>query len=398
MSVSKLSMKSRMQRRANFEWDRIRFSTRETQREAAVCRVRSLLDQIQRLLVQNDDTVRIRAQQSDGIAKRDIRSTILQIWRHAHSVYDLMFKTWSCNCQSQHYADLLLSSSAPPEVTFDLRLYYDRASSVAISVPWSEQPARITRIEWPQPASQPQSRRGVQFAATGAAQTFGAIHDLCGALSAAKAAQTVLGVLAGHGHEGGYCVSLLDQEGPSVDCRTVSLGELLCRDPWERPLRRERYCIAAVIASAHLQLHSSGWLLDGWRKDSILLLRDERQVLNTVCLRKGFEEPKSLLERPTFDVAFATLGIVLLELCFGYTLQSTPFWENLTDKTSDLVQDRAAAWEWAKMVEGEADERYKHAIDWCLVKWNVRSGDKMWREEFQRIVVEPLREEAGMRL
>jgi hypothetical protein len=81
---------------------------------------------------------------------------------------------------------------------------------------------------------------------------------------------------------------------------------------------------------------------------------------------------------------------VLLELCFGYTLQSTPFWK----KTSDLVQDRAAAWEWAEKVGKEADERYKHAIDWCLGKWNVRSGDKMWREEFQRIVVEPLREEA----
>jgi hypothetical protein len=254
-----------MQRRVNFEWDRIRFSTRETQREAAVCRVESLLNQIQRLLLQNDDTVRVRIQQADSIAKRHIRSTFLQIWRHAHSVYDLMFKTWSCDCQSQHYADLLLPSSAPPEVTFNLRLHYDRVSSAAVSVPWSEHPARIIPIEWPQPASLPQSSRGVRFADTGAVQTLDAIHGLCGALSAARAAQTVLGVLAGHGHEGGYSISLLDQLGPTVDCQTVSLGELLCRDTWERPPRRERYRIAAVIASAHLQLHSSGWLLNGWR-------------------------------------------------------------------------------------------------------------------------------------
>ena len=172
------------------------------------------------------------------------------------------------------------------------------------------------------------------------------------------------------------------------------MGELLCRDPWDRPQRRERYRIAAVIASAHLQLHSSSWLQDGWREDRILLLRNGSQASDTVCLRKGFEESKPPLEKPTFDIAFATLGIVLLELCFGCTLQSTPFWDK-TNKKSDLVQDRAAAWEWAEMVEGEADERYKHAIDWCLGKWSVRSGDKMCREVFQRIVVEPLQEEAG---
>jgi hypothetical protein len=396
MSVSKISMISRMQRRTILELERIRFSTREAQRELAICKVKSLLDQIQRLLVQNDDAVRTRTQQSDSMTKRNIRSTLLHFWRHAHSVYDLMLKTWSCNCQPQHYADLLLSPSAPLGVTFDLRLHYDLAGSAAISAPWWEKPTRIARIEWPQPESQLQSRRGVRFAATDAAQTLDAIHNLCGALSATKAAQTMLGVLAGHGHEGGYSVSLLDPVGPSIDCQTVSLGELLCRAPWERPLRRERYRIAAVIASAHLQLHSSGWLTDGWQKDRILLLGGESQGLSTVCLRKGFKASKPSLQTPMFDITFATLGIVLLELCFGYTLQSTPFWEK-TDKTSDLAQDRAAAYEWAEMVEGEADERYHHAIHWCLEKWEVRKGDKMWREEFHRIVVEPLHEEAGMK-
>ena len=111
---------------------------------------------------------------------------------------------------------------------------------------------------------------------------------------------------------------------------------------------------------------------------------------------RTFESAPDASKLPPFDVSIATLGILLLELCFGYTLESTPHWTGNPSGSSDLAQDRAAAWEWAERVEGEAGEPWKLAVDWCLGKWRVRTEDDTWRQEFYQVVVEPLRKEAGL--
>ena len=79
-------------------------------------------------------------------------------------------------------------------------------------------------------------------------------------------------------------------------------------------------------------------------------------------------------------------------------MEASPFQKDreLPDGTFDLTHDRNAAWKWATEVGGEADERYAHAVDWCLNRWKVREEDNAWRDDFYRNVVIPLRVEAGL--
>lgn len=404
MRVPQLSFKEpwdRLRKRTNFERERLRFSTRESQRDAAISKVKTLLDQLQSLVVQNDDTVRRRSQQAVVKSKSKLWSALMLFCRHAHTVHGLIHKAWSCPCRSQHYADLQLLPVASPEVNFDLRFYYDQIVSATASQRWSEKSTRIAPIDLPDPSNQSQSTGRVRFAPTGSVSipqspAPDVIRDLCRLLSDSQITPKVTGVLVGHGDNEAYAVSLLDQSTSPTGHRLVDLATLLQRDLWDRPHRKTRYRMAATIASSHLQLHASGWLQDGWRKDHILVGPGDGSETVTLYLRTNFITPLTLPLKPTFDISFATLGIVLLELCFGYTLESTKFWKDITNGSPDPVKERAAAWEWAGLVGQEAGGGYKQAVDWCLNKWNVREDDSTWRQEFQDNVVEPLREEAGL--
>ena len=391
----------KLRKRTNFERERIRFSTREAQRDAAISKVKTLLDQLQSLVIQNDDTVRRRSQQLAGKSKSKLWSALMRFCRHAHTLHELIHRAWSCPCRSQHYADLQLLPVASPEVNFHLRFYYDKIVSTAASREWSEKRTRIIPVDLLSPSDQSQPVGRVRFVPAGNINTQqnpapDVIRDLCRVLSGSKATSNVTGVLVDRGGNEAYSVSLLDQASVPAGHRFVHLAGLLQRDLWERPHRKIRYRMAATIAASHLRLHASGWLQEGWRKDHILVEPGDVPDTVTLYLREDFSAPPTSPSKPTFDISFATLGIVLLELCFGYTLESTKFWKDITNGSPDPVKERAAAWEWAGLVGQEAGGGYKQAVDWCLNKWNVREDDSTWRQEFQDNVVEPLREEAGL--
>ncbi|KAF2187523.1 hypothetical protein K469DRAFT_472815, partial [Zopfia rhizophila CBS 207.26] len=63
-----------------------------------------------------------------------------------------------------------------------------------------------------------------------------------------------------------------------------------------------------------------------------------------------------------------TLGIRLIELCFGTFLENNKFRQQLPpgDTTSVPILDYAAAVQWRKMVSEEAGPEFAEAVEWYL--------------------------------
>jgi hypothetical protein len=97
-------------------------------------------------------------------------------------------------------------------------------------------------------------------------------------------------------------------------------------------------------------------------------------------------------KKPSVPVAddISTLGIRLLELCFGTTLESNEFRKQLPvgDSVTGRILDYAAAIQWSKMVSEEAGPEYAEAIEWCLHAKQVSDGS--WRKEIWTHVILPL--------
>jgi hypothetical protein len=95
------------------------------------------------------------------------------------------------------------------------------------------------------------------------------------------------------------------------------------------------------------------------------------------------------------DVAgIASLGILLLELCFGQAIERHPSWLALPNAAVE-EQVRAglalvAALEWLKEVHDEAGGDYTEAVEWCLAGCRTMPGDGSWRKLMLERVVEPL--------
>jgi hypothetical protein len=171
---------------------------------------------------------------------------------------------------------------------------------------------------------------------------------------------------------------------------TVTLHKLL--HDANSMTRRKRYSLALILASSFLQLASTPWLNAPLKNDNIIFLQESAYpysaIIENPYIRGEFSQQAL---GPTTE-AISSLGIRLLELCFGSLLESNPYRKGLDpgDSVSAPILDHAAAMQWSNMVSDEAGPEFADAIDWCL-RSKVRS-DRSWREDFRRKVVEPLHE------
>ena len=98
------------------------------------------------------------------------------------------------------------------------------------------------------------------------------------------------------------------------------------------------------------------------------------------------------------DRLLQTLGILLIELCFGAALETHEMRRQYQSSTNqgaanaDLAAalDLAVALEWSQSVGGEAGESYADAVQWCLRAQSLGPKDDKWREDLFANVVTPL--------
>ena len=231
------------------------------------------------------------------------------------------------------------------------------------------------------------------------------ITDLCFTLATcdpAGSASSILGLL--EGDEDSYILRQGAKTRASGDVyQKVSLEKLLNRKSGFLLDRRQRYKIAYTLASSHLRLYPSPWLHSHWSKKDIIFDMDPQdtrciQIDQSYMLRAVSAQTAPPASYASSDRSLPTLGILLIELCFGTALEDHEMRRQFQssvrqqDVASDLAAtlDLAVALEWSRSVCGEAGETYADAVNWCLRGQRGGAKDDKWREELFANVVRPL--------
>ncbi|SMR56812.1 unnamed protein product [Zymoseptoria tritici ST99CH_1A5] len=431
------SVAKRSQGKLTYEGQRVRFSQGKNRREALFTQIDGYMKSLDGLMSKNDDVTKMLLSSKRPTV---VPRALLDFWRHARNVYLLLMESWKCPCRAEHCADLRLMHREATNVHFDICFWSSICSSQCVQCPWASHQVVVeenifpklpaaSAIPAPLPAvlhsTSPQAaglakmkplrsafKKSPNLArdasATRASATFTipdrttttpkvvltAIENLCQAISAHLDTQPCSGLLTGGGIDTEYSLqtsTLVSR--PLISVRTITLAKLLS-DTSTTPSRILRYKIALAIASSQLQLHSSSWLGQHWSGENILFnVIDGSIILDQPHLRAGFRQigPASG-QTSSADETFMTLGILLLELCFGQTLENSPFRDQYRspEGQQDSMMDLAAASKWAERVEGEAGPEYADAVYWCLAMRRGRQVGNAWRQDLLQIVIEPL--------
>ncbi|KAK7425124.1 hypothetical protein QQX98_000038 [Neonectria punicea] len=144
----------------------------------------------------------------------------------------------------------------------------------------------------------------------------------------------------------------------------ISLDALLRKNTPRTLTRRERYLIGLTLASSYLQLKSSPWIHHQWSKRDIVFPRNEVSPnciqVDQPYISRHFKDADNAQTVPTVrldhnDRTLVSLGIMLLELCFGTALEESETRRRYYHQTSpgeaneakaDPYLDLAAALEW----------------------------------------------------
>ena len=380
-----------------------------------------------------------------------IKKILWKVWRHASKLHNLLDQAWNCRCKKLHRACFFLRQETNFErIEFSMRFLYD--PSLDIPCPWDSEEVNVRHIdrklaggamtlavlqdskskEWkqqpftqyttlssqPSPMSSilpdPVDRRRITWAdppsstADSTDQTTEAplITDLCGSIARCDPVKHMIGLFVAD--DDLYVLrQTAKKEPPGGSCQTVSLEGLLNKNSRFCLNRQQRYRIAHILASSHLQLYPSPWLHSQWSKKDIIFSLDPQDP-TTISTDQPWvmhapssqdpQPPKTIPSHGSKDRSLATLGILLMELCFGTLLEDhemrrqyqTEGGKQPEKPEYEAMLDLAVALEWSQSVGGEAGEMYALAVNWCLRGQSVGVRDDEWREQLYTNVVRPL--------
>jgi len=163
--------------------------------------------------------------------------------------------------------------------------------------------------------------------------------------------------------------------------------------------------LAAMLASAHLLYFCTHWVPDRWRLQDICFPREQQDAsgvhVDMPFILANFQEPLGIQNQhmPAMDQGFVTLGIILLELCFGRPLETHEMWSksNGVLNPADPFHRQYVAAQWAKAIDLVIDgPEYTNAVEWCLREAPTENKDEKWRQEFAMNVLGPLLKSANL--
>ncbi|KAF2815607.1 uncharacterized protein BDZ99DRAFT_514269 [Mytilinidion resinicola] len=376
------------------------------------------------LLDTSDRISASRATAYAGRAKASLNKSVLQSWKYANGIFNVIKTAWTCHCQRVRHVDLLLRHPSVADYSFrmvslignddpmpqpqpwtwretDISMVSQAKQSPVVSIPVS-QLARTPRSaisipSTPRPSivSRQKGHPATQMPATVAFTTQNntiepSISNLCEELGKPN----VSNIEQLKDDVPGCNYTVIPIASKEDIRKTISLERLLARPPRIGLKRSQRFFIAFTIASSHIQLQSTPWLGGQWSKADILFPcnpQDSHGILaDQPFLSCNFAS--STAQPSVFgDTTFSTLGILLLELCFGMPFESTEFRQrSLPANDPNTFSDLGAATELAGEVLHEVGQEYADAVAWCLTRFMVGTKRESWRHELLVNVVEPL--------
>jgi hypothetical protein len=382
----------------NFEFQvkRIKFSLKKGFRERLFQQFKDANEKMRNLLESSDQIAAARLSRETRKGPLAMKHKINGFWQHAKRLHNALTKAWQCSC-SNHVANLQLQHRTCDEVEFNVLFELGSTpsrmarrktkikmvpqaistSSVGISVNIQQTISSpiLGGVRW---------KDAPTMATTATTQTkLNQIQDLCSTLN--TSCPGCFGFL----DEDEYHFFIYPGSHSTVtDMSSVTLQDLL-QDPHSMT-RRNRYYLALTLASSFLQLASTPWLSAPLKSNNVIFYQDSAHSYSTIVDHPYIRcETSGKAPAPTIE-AISSLGIQLLELCFGSPLESNPYRKLLGpgDAVSAPILDYAAAMQWSKLVSDEAGPEFADAIDWCLRAKEY--PDRAWRKDILTKVVEPL--------
>ncbi|KAL8829568.1 MAG: hypothetical protein Q9191_001945 [Dirinaria sp. TL-2023a] len=392
--------------------------------------------QIRTLLEQQDELASCSTTPHSLAPRKPLaKSPLVRCWRHASNIYSLMQKLWCCDCRDHHHAELLLRHHNSNTKEVDYRVYFNFANGVddMPDAPWRFTAATIFpgdstygKASRAQPLSplavmsdivqkeaaeasknrrKRPGKRGVSFVLPAASvmasspntiePTEPEITDLCATMANAFGERKCLGI-ASDDSKHYFIEPLAYQEPPNTKMEFIPLSEALRGEPKELS-QRKRFSVALAIASSFLQLHNSPWLGPHWGKEDVYVVYDRHTG-------KFYDEPRisrnfSAITAPgtsQSDPSISTLGIILMELCYGVSIDKRPERERF--RLAHIDKDTVDLFIALDLDKGYSlqymDTGYASAVSYCLkntiMKQSAGFDDREWREVFLKRVVEPL--------
>lgn len=191
------------------------------------------------------------------------------------------------------------------------------------------------------------------------------IQDLCDILRTLTPGSSFLGYI--HDEQNNtYHTLQIDSpkcSGQPQAASTVSLRDLLCWRPEsatngnQLQNRGKRLSIALVLAYSVLEFYSSPWLFKAWKMDDIYFFTDDHGIVMTDRFFILSESYKTATSNKSVSSsrALESLGILILELWFGASLESRPSWKRGigSDGLENEHTTQIAAMDWQKEAANE---------------------------------------------
>ncbi|KAH7082519.1 hypothetical protein BKA63DRAFT_549107, partial [Paraphoma chrysanthemicola] len=389
----KASLSTRTKTNISYQIYRIKFSTREHERSSLFRQLQDYNERLNLLLSQSDRLSALQVQTGhDWKQNRSLEKIFRRVWKCSKGLYQSLEQAWNCTCCQKHAANLQLEHRTKDDIYFNLILTSMEESHQGQCGSWSWREIRCNQSETTintasRGAALPTSfktqqnpgssggRRSVSFAPVTSIPSLQSstapapISSLCQQLADSSRIHC-LGTIGCDETE--YTLHHSEQFCDHRDSHAKSLDNILAESRIGSQYfvsRRRRYRIALLIASTVAQLKATPWLFSGFGKKDIkffpLVDAGGSVIFGEPFIEKGFHGTATSRNHSTTDFNFQSLGIILLELCFGHRLEDHPIRRKYApgnDAQSEAAFDLVAAIAWLQNVEEEAGADYAWAV------------------------------------
>ncbi|KAF2013042.1 hypothetical protein BU24DRAFT_425606 [Aaosphaeria arxii CBS 175.79] len=419
-SKSKAAKIASVKSKWDYESYRVKFSFNEPVRDRLFGKLAECNSRLEKLLSTSFKSPLLQSP-TPPENRKDISTleiSLKKAFNKADWLFKALQKAWQCSCQQYHYANLRLEHRTLPETCFEIILMFVAPlSRNTTHWSWKElqcghQPSCSfgQQLKPPlvlRPALQPtmnnRKAKGKGVVISPNVCPVSTIQldvstapnpTLCQNLGDEQC-QQCLGIV-GHDGETYHLHPSTKRKQPGEN-GPLTLDQILSFDYEKKLTRRQRYAIALLLASSVAQLQSTPWLRNGLKKEDVQFFPcehddyDDDVLFHEPFISQGFlDPPNDASMSSSNEHNFQSLGILLLELCFGRRLEDHPYRRKLPEETGDAKQafDLVAALRWSNEVGDEGGEDYASAVKWCFMSGNI--ADKSWRSEIIKNVIRPL--------
>ena len=427
--LRKPSKFSPLKSKLDYQKFRLKFSLNEPVRKELFTQLKNCNERLEKLLDTSDKLSSLKNAAPTKIKQNYTLETAFKKIRYKSEVlFKALQDAWQCSCQEYHFANLRLEHPKLLEICFEVILTsVDPSPHGCNQWFWKElrctqksdctSPHKLEKPSFATKASTDPSnctmaskqsvtsrrQKSVAIAAmpvrTARKVEFATLLEpnirLCQLLgSQAFNNGKCIGIIS-YGHQTYHLLPSTERE-KCANIAPVTLDHILSYDFKGHHLsRRHRYNIALLLASSVAQLHCTPWLRNGLTKRDVLFFPrnfDGCSVLyDEPFIQQGFS-----IQCPTTSSAegndgiFYTLGILLLELCFGQRLEDHPLRKRREIGAGDIQEalDLITAIKWSQDIADEGGDDFATAVKWCFT--GAKNTNQSLQGDIIKNVVRPL--------